>query len=278
MPKTSLMSQSKTLPDGKPVDSKELAKRVDPGAFVALPESPVEELQTVQQAAYLRCPSVVFAYKQSETYWGKLSAAITGLQEGSPCLAMPDPYPPRLLAPFKFSLLQYLQYYAISNNKNEHLEVVVPDNETSKPVGYEWHEWFETKLILYVGDTIVPAACRFKKAQCQAAQLAAVTLKKAAQQDWAENSAEHALSLAMPRVWARFTVDVVMKPRTVKSGKNQGQIYHEACGTVNVATAADWLKLKNGFEDDTVKQFMKDVDEYFAGRVAAIKQLAANRK
>jgi hypothetical protein len=277
MPKTSLVDDAKNkapVPE-KPANTLPAKADVSSTAFAMLPDSPIENLPEVTGPVWANCPSLVFAYKMSETFWDKLKAANPGLQEGDPCIVFPEPDAPVKLNPLRFSLLRAFQYWAISSKKNEHLECSLTQRK-GKEDGKSWDEWIESILVIYDNGEAFPCAARLKSTKCPPIHLATKILnqlrdtKNDGPQKWAAQSPEHAMTMQIPKLWARFTVQCKI---SASVGKESGNTYHVPVGTVLPATAADLATLQQAFNDPLVQTWLKAADTQFEERIAAVKKL-----
>lgn len=192
-------------------------------------------------------PYVVFAQPKATDQWTDLAGKIPGLQDGDPVLVFPEPTPPVVLRPMRFTMVACRQYWVQKDPGG----AVIGTSSESKPRTDRWNEHVLAACIVYVqrGSDVeaVPASCVFKTVKCGAALSVKTQIDAAAKIEWAEQSPAHKMAFAsLAKPFLRVVGTVHMSKRTAASGYG----YVQAKAIVAPATPVEWKALKEFIEND----------------------------
>ncbi len=213
-----------------------------------------------------RSAYVTFASQKSPS-WGKLAAAVPGLQEPQPVLIRPDPYPPVALTPFRFHLIAAKQYWVRMNDAGDLIEVTRdrPEGET------KLIEFIETLALVHHGGGLTAARVTFKRGMSGAAKTAVASLKLAATPEWGKLSPEHEASLSFPKPFGRFVVEVTAGKRVSLSS---GYKYGFAGAAVSAAGPDEWVSIQRYFANEDTKQEFDTAYKGYERRISELEGLA----
>lgn len=234
--------------------------RVESNSGVGLPSGFESMPMIVPDSLYQRSPYVLFVHPRGGNF-AELKAAIPSLVEGDPVLVI-DGQPPQKLDPLKFILLRADRYFAQVDATGA-IRQVTRDVEKARK-GRDWKDHYETVLLVLLPDRVVPARCTFKTTKTNAIANALKALARAQTPEWANESAAHKATLAIPDARFRFVTTVTLRRGT---GQTSGVAYTAANGFVNPLSSTEWSNLSDALADDDLVEQLTVVNEEFDKRL-----------
>lgn len=210
-------------------------------------------------------PYVGFASPKSPK-WDTLKAAIPTLKDGDPYYNDPK-QGPILLAPLRYHLIQYAQYWAKLDENNKPVRVLAED---PRNWGHECKEHVETVILAFIGDRVVPTVATFRSVKAGGVTEGIKALKLAATPDWAKKSPEHKSSMAVAEAFGRFVVTVETFTETAKG---TGRKMVKAKSTVKPVTPAEAKLLLDSANTPEFAKEYKAATELFARRLKVLQDL-----
>lgn len=234
-------------------------------ALMVLPDvfnAPVQ----VQETGLPPAPPYVQFMTRKAGSWEDTARAIPGLEPGNAVLFRPTERAVRL-SPFRCHFVTGKQYWAQTDDSYK-LESV-----RFEPTD-EYTEYVDSVLLLYVGDALIPATCRFRGATCKAAQKMAGALQQAGTPEWGTLSPEHRASLGAPHPFARFFATVSTGAGTARGS---GRVFVKADAAISPSGVVEATAVGNAFRDEAFKSALQEIAETYKRRVEEVTEVSGGR-
>lgn len=256
MPKISLNKQEeKTVPQ-------------DNKYALTVPKSLMTTAIDVVREESSRLPYVTFIYPTSKK-WGELSVVIRGMKQEDVILVDPDISDSVKLDPFRFSVVNAVQYWAdISNDGTMLAASMTNPGRAAKNL----KEVVDTVLIVYLADNAELVKCTFKGPKTPAAHVAIESMNQAASNDWGGLSRDHQASLVMPYAPARTITTCTLQPSTSRSTGNK---YALSVGVSKPSGPSEWAMISELFKTEDFDGLFNDLTESIMQRKAEAERLSS---
>lgn len=237
--------------------------RVESNSGIGLPVGFESMPMIVPDELYQRSPYVLFVHPRGANF-AELKQSIPSLAEGDAVLIRSGVAPVKLSdLPFKFLLVRADRYFAQVDATGAIIRVT-RDVENARKDKFSWKDHYETVLFVVLPDGLVPARCTFKTTKTNAAAAALKALVEAQTPEWADRSAAHKATLAIPEPRFRFTTTVTLRRST---GLTSGVPYTAANAIVQPLSGAEWAQLATALADDNFKATCVQINEEFERRL-----------
>jgi hypothetical protein len=185
----------------------------------------------------------------------------SGVKNGDAYLSADGRY--TKLDPFEFHLLAATRLWVQSDDTGK----VVLDVTDVDPRSWKspYKENIEAAILVYSGDTIVPAKCSFRTTKAGPGRVANNELASAGTPEWAKQSKDHAtIAGKLPVPFSRFFIRV---ETTRKVAKGSGLPMYVAEGTSILTTPAKADMISAAFKDENFRKAVAAVMDGYTGRV-----------